>query len=134
MTPTGDTPVKAGFFTRLYTGTGAFDIVGRRKMWYLITALLVAVCLGSIIFKGFNLGIDFVGGTRLQFPVTAANGETIGTEETKELFTATLGKEPVSVQNVGTARSATVLVRSDTLALEEVVKLKTAIAEQLQPV
>ena len=134
MTPTGDTPVKAGFFTRLYTGTGAFDIVGRRKMWYLITALLVAVCLGSMIFKGFNLGIDFVGGTRLQFPVTAANGETIGTEETKELFTATLGKEPVSVQNVGTARSATVLVRSDTLALEEVVKLKTAIAEQLQPV
>ncbi|MGH8940400.1 MAG: protein translocase subunit SecF, partial [Actinomycetes bacterium] len=89
VTATGDVAVRAGIFTRLYTGTGAFDIVGRRKMWYVITGLLVAVCLGSIIFRGFNLGIDFVGGTRLQFPVAAANGETINTDEAKELFTST---------------------------------------------
>src|SRR5215204_3733722 len=131
MTPTGDTPVRAGFFTRLYTGTGAFDIVGRRKMWYLITGLLVALCLISIIFRGFNLGIDFVGGTRLQFPVAAANGETISTDEASEVFTSTLGKEPVSVQTVGQGNAATVLVRSDTLSLAEVVRLKTAISEQL---
>ena len=69
-----------GFFIRLYTGTGAFDIVGRRKMWYVITGLLVLVCLGSMVFRQFNLGIDFVGGTRLQFPVAAADGRSIGTD------------------------------------------------------
>ena len=135
VTATGDAPViRAGIFTRLYTGTGAFDIVGRRKMWYMITGLLVALCLGSIIFKGFNLGIDFVGGTRLQFPVAAANGQTITTDQTRELFTSTLNKEPVTVQTVGQGGAATVLIRSDTLNQDEVVKLKTAISDQLRPV
>jgi preprotein translocase subunit SecF len=135
VTATGDTTVaKAGFFTRLYTGTGAFDIIGRRRLWYLFTGLLVVVCLGSIGFRQFNLGIDFVGGTRLQFPVAAAEGRTIGEKETESLFAATLGKDPVTVQTVGQGGSATVLIRSDTLSQDEVVKLKTAIAEQLKPV
>lgn len=121
-----------GFFTRLYTGSGAFDIIGRRKIWYALTGLLVVVCLGSIIFRGFNLGIDFVGGTRLQFPIAAADGKTISTDEAKSLFTATIGKEPV-VQTVGQGGAATVLIRSDTLSQEQVVKLKTAISEQLKP-
>ena len=128
-----DTVREPGFFTRLYTGTGAFDIIGKRKLWYLVTGLLVLVCLGSIVFRQFNLGIDFVGGTRLQFPVAAADGRTIGTDETKSLFNTTLGKEPVTVQTVGQGGSATVLIRSDTLSQQEVVKLKTAIAEQLEP-
>jgi preprotein translocase subunit SecF len=124
---------RPGFFTRLYTGSGAFDIIGRRKMWYTLTGLLVAVCLGSIIFKGFNLGIDFVGGTRLQFPVAAADGKTISADQAESVFTATLGKEPVPPQIVGQGSSATVLIRSDTLSQDQVVKLKTAISEQLKP-
>ena len=132
VTPT-EVGKRPGFFTRLYTGTGAFDVVGRRKLWYVLTGLLVVVCLSSIVFRQFNLGIDFVGGTQLQFPVAAADGRTIGTDETTEVYTSTLGKEPVSVQTVGQGRAATVLVRSELLSLEEVVKLKTAIAEQLKP-
>lgn len=122
-----------GVLTRLYTGTGAFDIVGRRKMWYIITGLLVAVCLGSIIFKGFNLGIDFVGGTRLQFPVAAADGERITTDQTRDVYIDTLGREPVSVQSVGQGDAQTVLLRSETLTAPEVVELKAAIAEELRP-
>ena len=26
-----------GFFVRLYTGTGAFEVIGRRKLWYSIS-------------------------------------------------------------------------------------------------
>ena len=26
-----------GFFTRLYTGTGAFEVVGRRKLWFAVS-------------------------------------------------------------------------------------------------
>ena len=135
---TATTPPQAspepGFFTRLYTGTGAFDIIGRRKLWYLTTGLLVLVCLGSITFRQFNLGIDFVGGTRLQFPAETASQQRIGTEETKTLFTDTLGKEAVSVQMVGQGNSATLLIRSDTLTQAEVVKLKAAISDRLAPV
>ena len=132
---TGDATgvTRYGILTRLYTGTGAFDIVGRRKMWYVISLILVAICIGSMSIKQFNLGIDFVGGTRLQFPVAAADGRTITTEDTEQLFRDTLGKEPVTTQTVGQGDNATVLLRSDTLSQEEVVKLKTAIAEDLKP-
>ena len=57
---------------RLYRGTGAFDIVGRRRTWYAATLVLFLVCVGSMLFRGFNLGIDFEGGTRVQLPATGA--------------------------------------------------------------
>jgi preprotein translocase subunit SecF len=31
------------FFTRLYTGTGAFEVVGRRKLWFGISFLIVGL-------------------------------------------------------------------------------------------
>lgn len=134
MTTPDTTPTRdPGVFTRLYTGTGAFNVIGRRRMWYIVTAILVAVCIGSMAFKQFNLGIDFVGGTRLQFPVVAADNQRISSEQASELFSETLGKEPVSTQIVGQGDSATVLVRSDTLTQEEVVKIKAAISEELRP-
>ncbi len=34
-----------------------------RKIWYTISILMIVVCLFSIFTKGFNLGIDFLGGT-----------------------------------------------------------------------
>lgn len=40
-----------------------FNIAGRSKIWFAITALSLALCFGSMIFNGFNLGIDFTGGT-----------------------------------------------------------------------
>ena len=45
-------------FTRLYTGTGAFGIVANRRKFYVLTVVIVAICLASIIFRGFSFGID----------------------------------------------------------------------------
>ena len=53
----------AGVLGRLYSGTGALDVVGRRRIWYSISGVLVVVCLASILLRGFNLGIDFVTAT-----------------------------------------------------------------------
>jgi preprotein translocase subunit SecF len=123
---------RLGFFTRLYTGTGAFDIVGHRKWWYLITGSIVAVCLGSILFKGFHLGIDFEGGTKLSVPAASASGP-ISKDRVGEVFKANLGKEAASVQTAGTGGSATVQVRSEALTQEEIAKVKQALFEELQP-
>ncbi|KAA8956342.1 MAG: protein translocase subunit SecF, partial [Mycobacterium sp.] len=30
-----------GFFSRLYTGTGAFEVIGRRRMWYAASGAMV---------------------------------------------------------------------------------------------
>ena len=42
------------------------DFVGIRKIFFVISGLIMAVCLLSVIFKGLNYGIDFTGGTVMQ--------------------------------------------------------------------
>lgn len=123
---------KHGFFHRLYTGTGAFDIVGKRKLWFAITAIVVAVMAVSIGLRGFTFGIDFEGGTKVSFPVAGANGNaTAG--QVEEAYADVIGKAPESVVIVGNGSSATVQIRSETLDNAETAKLRDALFDKFQP-
>ncbi|WP_243859710.1 protein translocase subunit SecF [Amycolatopsis arida] len=124
---------KDSVFHRLYVGTGAFDIVGARKRWYVVFAVLIAVCIGSIGIKGFNLGIEFVGGTQIQMPAQGANGE-ITPDEAKEVFRDALGEPATEAQRVGVGEAATVQIRSQTLDVAEVGRVKQALFDQLKPI
>ena len=109
---------RASFFSRLYTGTGAFDIVGRRKPWYVLFGVLVLVCVGSIVFRGFNLGIDFTGGTQIQFPAAGTGSPGRRRGRARRSTSEALGQEPAAVQTVGTGDRASVLIRSEPLDAE----------------
>jgi preprotein translocase subunit SecF len=124
--------VRESFFRRLYVGTGVFDIVGARKKWYVFFGALVLICVASMGIKGFNLGIDFQGGTQLQMPARGAQGE-ISADQAKRVFAEVLGKPAAEAQRVGTGSSATVQIRSDTLDVPEVSKVKQGLYERLQP-
>jgi preprotein translocase subunit SecF len=51
----------------LYSGEKSFDIVGRRKLFYVIGALVViASILVPIVKGGFNFGIEFRGGSEFR--------------------------------------------------------------------
>ncbi|MBF6335666.1 protein translocase subunit SecF [Nocardia abscessus] len=119
---------KHGFFNRLYTGTGAIDVIGKRRMWYLITAVIVLISLGSILFRGFNFGIDFEGGSRIQFPAGNAT-----TSEVEDVYRGAIGTDPVSVQTVGTGGSATMLIRSEALNQQQVEAVNSALFAEFQP-
>jgi preprotein translocase subunit SecF len=118
--------------SRLYTGTGAFDIVGKRKMWYGLFGLLVLVCVVSIVFRGFNLGIDFTGGTQIQFPAnTATAPATVPAVE--GVFQKAAGVPAASVQTAGTGSSASVLIRSQSLSPTQTVAVKQALFDAFGP-
>ncbi|MGA2293677.1 MAG: protein translocase subunit SecF [Acidimicrobiales bacterium] len=51
-----------GRFGRLYQGLTTIDFVGRKRMWFTISIVIIVVGLGSLGVRGFNLGIDFKGG------------------------------------------------------------------------
>jgi preprotein translocase subunit SecF len=123
---------KHGFFTRLYTGTGAFEVVGRRKMWFTISGLIVAVAIASIVLRGFTFGIDFEGGTKVSMPAASATG-IISTQQVEDVFSKTLGKAPESVVAVGSGGSATIQIRSETLTNEETEKLRNGLFDAFQP-
>ena len=50
----------------LYTGKRSFDIVGRRKLWYTVSAVLIALSLVGLLGRGLNFGIEFRGGSELR--------------------------------------------------------------------
>jgi len=50
-------------FTKLYRGETRFDFIGTRRRWYLASLALILICLLSFFLRGFNVGIDFKGGT-----------------------------------------------------------------------
>jgi preprotein translocase subunit SecF len=54
---------------RLYRSETNIDFIGYRKRWYIASAVIILVCLVSIIFRGFNFGIEFAGGNQFQVPV-----------------------------------------------------------------
>jgi preprotein translocase subunit SecF len=59
------------WLSRLITGTGAFNIIGHRRWYYVFSTTLVVLSILFMILRGFNLSIDFVGGTQLTFTPTA---------------------------------------------------------------
>lgn len=40
-----------------------FNIAGKSKVWFSVALVVMMLCITSIAVRGFNLGIDFTGGT-----------------------------------------------------------------------
>lgn len=47
---------------RLYRGETAFDFIGNRRWWFVISAVVILAGILSMGTRGLNLGIDFKGG------------------------------------------------------------------------
>ena len=129
-TTTAEQPTKRrGTLAGLYTGTGAFEIVGQRKRWYIVTAVIVLLALLSMLVRGFTWGIDFEGGTRIQMPAVA----DVSTADVETVFSDTLGFEPEAVQTVGAGSGATFQIRSEALDQGQVAAVQSALFEEFQP-
>jgi preprotein translocase subunit SecF len=74
-----DSGHKMSMRSQLYRGETRLDIIGRRKIWYALSALVIIAGIVSLGVRGLNLSIDFKGGDAFQF---AANGHTISQAQT----------------------------------------------------
>jgi preprotein translocase subunit SecF len=48
--------------SRMYHGETSFHIIGRRRLWFTISGVLLLISLVSLVVPGLNFGIDFKGG------------------------------------------------------------------------
>ena len=109
-------------------GTGAqnvklgkfFHFIRNRKIYYIITVVVVVVGLGLGIGRGFNLGIDFTGGTMMQIEL----GKTVTADEVRDTLAehgitdadiVSFGEEQTGVI-VKTTQSITSTQREDIMA------------------
>lgn len=130
---TGAPRKRESAFHRLHTGSGAFDIVGKRRRWYVALALLFLVCVGSLGLKGFNVGIDFEGGTKLELPAASAQGP-ISTDAAQRAFSDALGHPAETVQQVGVGGNQSLQIRSAALSPQQVEQAKQTLFNELHPV
>ena len=119
---------KHGFLNRLYTGTGAFEVIGKRKLWFAISGAILLISIGAILLRGFTFGIDFEGGTKVSMPAGEATSQQV-----EDVFSQALGKAPESVVIVGNGSAATVQIRSETLDSGETAKLREALFAKFSP-
>ncbi|WP_234879004.1 protein translocase subunit SecF [Mycobacteroides salmoniphilum] len=117
-----------GFLYRLYTGTGAVDVVGKRTLWFGISGAFMVVAILSIAIKGFVFGIDFEGGTKVWFP----KGEAT-VQQTEDVFSQTLGHDAESIVVTGTGDSASIQIRTEKLDSDQSAKLHKALFDRFGP-
>src|SRR3954451_2915270 len=105
---------------RLYNGEAGLDVVGHSKLIYRITAVVVLLCLLSMIFRGFNFGIDFEGGNSFRVPASS--------EQLSEIRTAAekAGAQVATAQVVG---GNTVLLRTGQLSTQGEATVRDAVAQ-----
>jgi len=83
--------------SRLSTGTGAFNIIGHRRKYYYFSSVILVLSILFMILRGFNLSIDFVGGTQLTFH----SDQTVSHSEVTAVINDAIGVETESVVDVG---------------------------------
>ena len=63
---------KRGGLSRLYHGETRIDFIGRWKLWFAISGVIILIGLGALAFRGLNLGIEFEGGNVWEIPAGKA--------------------------------------------------------------
>jgi preprotein translocase subunit SecF len=89
----------------LYSGTKSIDIVGRRKVFYLIgIAVVIASILIPVLKGGFNFGIEFRGGSEFRIEGVASSSQQLAIDAVQSVepgsqpLVTTVGLDSVRIQ------------------------------------
>jgi preprotein translocase subunit SecF len=66
--------------------TPSFNIVQRRKRWFILSGIVIALALGGLFVRGLNFSIDFLGGSLIQYE----NAAGVSVEDVRDV----LAQEP----------------------------------------
>ena len=92
-------------------GATQINFMGKRRMWYVVSALIIGAGLVSLAVKGLSFGIDFLGGTELivQFQQPVEIGDVRGAM-------TTIGFGRAEIKTFGSDQD--ILIRTSTIELE----------------
>jgi len=115
-----------GIVHRLYHGETAFPLIQRRKGFYVVSLVLVVIALLSMLFRGFNLGVEFKGGAVFQ----AQDKAHVSIADVRSAMTGAGVKDPI-VQTVKTTDGSTSYrVETEALTIAEQDKVQGALAKE----
>lgn len=105
----------------LYTGRRSYDIVGKRKVWLGVSALLVVLSVVVLLTKGLDGSIEFRGGS--EFTVT--NASTTSQQPALDAVTEVSAAETARVSTVG---ASSLRIQTATLTADQVQQVREALS------
>jgi SecD/SecF fusion protein len=107
------------------------DVVGRRRLWFILSLVAIGLSVVALVVKGLNLGIEFKGGTQVIFSTPKA----VAISDVRSQA-AVIGQEGAFVQGrgqaVGGGDSYTSFeIRTQALDDAEQSRLETALEQRL---
>ena len=118
-------PKHESFAHRLYTSDFDIDFIGKRHIWYLISGVLIIVCIVALATRGLNLGIEFKGGTVFSVPVSAITDDTVG--QYHDVVNDT-NLPDMAATSITTISDNTVQIQVRSLTTDEVTTMRDALA------
>jgi preprotein translocase subunit SecF len=121
-----------GKFSRLgndlYTGKKSIDFVGRTKLWYTISGIIIIAAILGLYFRGLNWGLEFRGGA--QFTVSMSSSQ-VTQDNADELRNAVSDTGIPSAQQVvvTTAGDKAILIETEPLTPAESVQVQNTIVQ-----
>lgn len=111
------------FGSDLYTGKRSYDIVGRRKTWYLIALVAIVVSLAVPWLRGgYHLGIEFTGGSEFTISNAKDLDQTLATRTVESIV-------PEGVPRVSQVGQDGIRVQTEQLTDRETTQVQDALAE-----
>ncbi|KRC35730.1 MULTISPECIES: protein translocase subunit SecF [Oerskovia] len=105
----------------LYTGRKSYQIVGNRRRFYIVAIVMVLLSFGVLLTKGFNLGIDFRGGSEFVVSNVSDTSQQPAIDAVSEVA-------PAEVPRVTTVGGSAIRVQTDRLTADEVTEVRDALA------
>jgi preprotein translocase subunit SecF len=112
---------------RLYRGEVSFDFVGRQKLWYTISGLILLLSLVGVFGRGLNFTVDFKGGSVITIPASSVSSIS----RVQSAVSTTGDGQGAIVQHVGSGSSATWQVQTGKLDYSQGLKVQSELAKEL---
>jgi len=110
------------FGNDLHTGKLSYDIVGRRKVWYLAAAAMILIAIVVPALRGgFTFGIEFTGGSEFVL-------SEISTQDQDAAATAVTDVVPAAAPRVSVVGTDSIRVQTDQLTDTESREVRSALA------
>jgi preprotein translocase subunit SecF len=121
-----------GKFSRLgndlYSGQRSIDFVGRKWLWYAISAVIVLVAVGGLVAKGINYGIEFTGGAEYRVSLSAEQVNQDTADELRQAVAGT-GIDNASSPVVTTSGNEAILIQTEPLDDDESAEVSQVILD-----
>jgi preprotein translocase subunit SecF len=109
----------------LYRGEVSVNFVGKRRMWYTISGVIVLISLAALLIRGLDFSVEFTGGAVFTVQAPSASLSQVQNAVTDG------GVSGAIVQEVGSGSTKSWQVQTETLTNDQTTNVENSLAREL---